>query len=244
MGPPSDSPRVGQWARAVCVSRVSREGRLALGGASRQRPRPRSRTLPLSPTTPSPPPQNGAWECVPDGANPPTRGTVLRQVVPAHPITWRPDETRPHTVLGSMQWRDVDASIDFRLAAVGDVALLAARCWIDGKASGAAPITAENAMAGVWLAVTQQAQWALYRNVANVSVAGAAVASGPLPLLVPGAWHTARLVVAGRTATAYLDGARLFDGVDVGWAAANGWVGVGTGDWGQHVDFDRVVVTT
>ena len=83
--------------------------------------------------------QNGGWECV--DSHDSARGVVMRQSVPAHPITWRPDETRPHSVLGSAKWRDTNVSVDVALAAGGDVALLAVHCSIAYDKAGPNLIT-------------------------------------------------------------------------------------------------------
>ena len=71
-------------------------------------------------------PQTGVWECVqdPTGAG---RGIVMRQMVVAHPVAWRPDEQRPLSVIGNVAWADTDISIDVALPAAGNAALLGAR---------------------------------------------------------------------------------------------------------------------
>ena len=50
----------------------------------------------------------------------------MQQVVPMHPIAWRPDEQRPNSVLGDINWKDIDVSIDVFMGPK-DSALIGAR---------------------------------------------------------------------------------------------------------------------
>ena len=186
--------------------------------------------------------QNGGWECVQgDGAH----GIVMEQMVPAKPITWRPDETRPHSVIGSAQWRNTDASIDFLLPKATDVALFAVHCSIAFDKAGPNLITISNVMPGLWLSLSTSS-WALFPFVANVTTPSAALARGSLPSpLQVGTWHMVRMSITGTRVTGSLDGTPVFSALDVGAAVpVEGWVGIGTADWGQHVQFDNISITT
>ena len=199
---------------------------------------------PLSQEAPYFTDMTGVFECAADGAAP-SRGVVMRQVVPVKPLTWRPDEQRPFSVFASdISWADVDVSVDARLAAAGDVALLGARANPNNCAVCGRVITAEDLMPGAWLSVGAGG-WALHDAIVNVTTSRGVLAQGALarpPL--PGEWHTLRLVLARGALAAYYDGAALVTGVaTTGRVPDTGFVGFGTGAWGQHVDFDRFNVT-
>ena len=185
----------------------------------------------------------GAWECTPD----PARGVVMTQVVPRKPLTWRPDEQRPFTVLAAdAAWADEDVSVDVRLGARGDVALLGVRANPNDCCGRV--ITGEDMMPGAWLGLGGGAdggEWGVWNAIQNVSSGVGVLAAGRLPggALAPGAWHTARLAVQGGVLAAWLDGAELFAGLRVeGRVPPAGFVGFGTGTWGQFVSFDAFKV--
>lgn len=184
----------------------------------------------------------GVFECVVDTATP-SRGTVMRQVVPHKPLTWRPDEQRPFSVFASdISWADVDVSVDARLAAATDSVLIGVRANPNNCAVCGRVITAEDLMPGAWLSVSS-AGWAIYNAIVNVTTTNGVLAKGDLPPPTPDAWHTLRLVVRGSALSAFFDGALLAAGVDVSSVPETGFVGFGTGAWGMFVDFDRFNVS-
>lgn len=161
------------------------------------------------------------------------------------PIKWRPDEQKPHTVGGSALWKDTSASIAFRLPAATDSAMFALRCFVDDTLPNAGPISSEMWMRGAWLRLDGQgAGWALYPSYQNASNTYNAQASGTLSTPVSGgAWHSIQLDIKGGSLSASVDGAVLFTGKDVSaWVPATGYVGMGTADYGQFVEFDDLKV--
>ncbi len=186
----------------------------------------------------------GAFECARDDAGPaPRRGTVMRQVVPQKPLAWRPDEQRPFTVFAAdAAWAAEDVSVDVRVGNASDTALLGVRANPNGCCGRV--IAGEDLMPGAWLALSGNSWW-LWNAIANVTGG----ASGEEGLLARGAlaapiaageWRTARLAVSAAGAlSAWLDGAPLLEALPVqGDVPATGFVGFGTGTWGQYVDFD------
>ena len=214
-------------------------------------------TCPLSQEAPYWTDMTGAWECVNSGDA--SRGVVMRQVVPEHPIAWRPDEQRPVSVLGDINWAAADISVDVRMPAAGDGALLGVRA--NPNCCGRV-ITGEDMMPGLWLAVTAGSQtWTAYNAIANVSKAGVSggvgggsgsaaatgvLASGTLAAApVPGGWLHLRVAIdASGSAQAEVGGISVFSGLLLrGKVPDTGFVGIGTIDWGHFVDFDNVTVT-
>jgi galactosylceramidase len=202
---------------------------------------------------------SGTFECAPDGAAP--GNIVMRASEPAKPISWEFD-WRPHSVLGSDAWRDVNFTVAVRLAAPTDEPLIGVRCNL-GNQSDYAALMAEISMPGLWLSLNASGGWAVWPSIAaagNFSAGAPPVAQGVLPGgagLPPGTWHSVSLVAAAGELSGWVDGAPAFTGVDVsqspvGWT---GWVGLGTVGWGQAgggggwwgggqaVDFDDVVVS-
>lgn len=184
----------------------------------------------------------GGFECVADAASP-SRGTIMRQVVPHKPIAWRPDEQRPFSVFASdVSWADVDVSVDVRLAASTDTVLLGARANPNNCAVCGRVITAEDLMPGAWLSVSADG-WTVYDAIVNVTTTAGILAQGTLARPVPGVWYTLRLVLRGSALSAFFDGALLVSGVDIASVPPTGFVGFGTGAWGEFVDFDRFNVS-
>jgi galactosylceramidase len=188
----------------------------------------------------------GAFECTPDdGGPPPRRGVVMRQVVPQKPLAWRPDEQRPFTVFAAdAAWAAEDVSVDVRVRAANDTALLGVRANPNGCCGRV--IAGEDLMPGAWLAL-RGARWWLWNAIANVSGAEGLLAQGAIggAPITPGEWRTARLAVSRAGAlSAWLDGAALVEALPVQGAVPDaGFVGFGTGSWGQFVDFDAFRVT-
>ena len=189
----------------------------------------------------------GSWECV--SSSDPGRGVVMRQTVPIKPVVWWRDsegvsDPRPHSIFQAVELVDSDVSIDVNMPAAGDTALLGARA--DPNCVPACgrynALDGQNALPGVWWAVSaSSASWHVFNAVINATTTRGVLATGTFPAApAPGTWHTLRLVIAGGTASGYLDGAAAFTSVGIqGHVADTGFVGVGTGAWGQHVLFDN-----
>jgi hypothetical protein len=185
--------------------------------------------------------QTGVFECVNDTIS--NRGVIMRQVVPTHPIAWRPDEQRPFTIFTSdINWVSMDVSIDIRLSVSSDIVTIGVRA--NPNCCGRV-ITGEDFMPGAWVAIDQKS-WTLYNAIANITTQQGILTSGILtssPTL--GVWHTLRFIVTSTNlASFFYDGVILFQEFNVtGLVPANGFVGFGTGDWGQSVEYDRFNVT-
>ena len=193
---------------------------------------------------------SGVFECVadPTGSG---RGVVMQQQVPVRPVAWWPDpnggttDQRPFSVFqASMSFVDTDASLDVALAAASDTGLVGARA--NPNCSPVCNVLdGENSMPGLWWAFDGSGRWTLANAVINVTGTAGQLGSGKLPAVpAPGAWHTYRLVVSAGLAAGYMDGSPVFSGVRVqGAVPDSGFVGLGTGSWGQHVLFDRFNLT-
>ena len=170
------------------------------------------------------------------------RGVVMQQVAASHPIAWRPEEQRPFTLFASniSAGARVNATVAFSLNSPGDSALLGVNA--NPNCCGRV-ITGEDLMPGAWLSVAGNGSWALYNAIANVTSArGVLAEGGPVARPpTPGTWHTLRLVLeAGGALTASLDGVVLFFQLPLEGRVPNlgtGFVGFGTGDWGEFTSF-------
>ena len=185
----------------------------------------------------------GVWECI--SAPAPRGGVVMRQMATAKPLAWRPDEQRPFSLFAAdASWRALDVSVSFTLSADNDTVLLGARANPNDCCGRV--IAGEDLMPGAWLALAPGGAWTLYNAIANVSTPVGVLAHGSSPVApIANAWHTLRLAVTALgSASASIDGASLFAGVGVqGSVPPTGFVGFGTGTWGQHVLFDDFAVT-
>lgn len=186
---------------------------------------------------------SGSWECVPDASN--ATNVVMRQVTPAKPISWESD-FRPHSVLGSMNWSNVNFTTSLRLNDAADIAVVGVRCSLLNQTDYAA-LMSEIPFPGLWLGINATG-WTVWPSIATVGnfsrgagiIASGTAANGPIQ---PGSWHTVSLVSTDDSLSASMDNAPLFSGVDVSRYPYTGWVGVGTGDYGHFVDFDNVMIT-
>ena len=179
--------------------------------------------------------QTGVWECQPNGSS-----TVMRQMASAHPVAWRPDEQRPFTVFAAdAGWTEADMNIDASLRASGDVVLFGVRANPNNCCGRV--ITGEDLMPGAWLSLNATGSWVLYNAIANVSTSMGVLAQGQSSIAPTiGSWHSYRLSVIDDHVSAEIDGVSLFSGLDVqGVVPPSGFVGFGTGSWGQYVEFDN-----
>ena len=175
---------------------------------------------------------------------------VMKQMAASAPIAWWPDtpgvytETPPHSVLGSGQWRDTSVGIKFRLTSGTDSALLAVRCAVNNGLSGGGPIESEQWMSGVWARIDASGSWSVYQSFKNATNAYKPHESGKLngPVGV-GTWHTLQLALQGGALSLSVDGLSILSGAAAPYAPATGFVGIGTADFGQPVEFDDVSVS-
>lgn len=130
-------------------------------------------------------------------------------------------------------------SVDAVLPAAGDSLLLGVRANPNDCCGRV--ITGEDLMPGAWLSLNATGAWALYNAIANVSTAVGVIARGQAPVApAVGTWHAYRLSIVGGRASASIDGSPLFSSLAVeGLVPPSGFVGFGTGTWGQYVEFDN-----
>ena len=181
----------------------------------------------------------GVFECHPA---PGRSGMAMRQSAAQHPVAWRPEEQRPFSLFaGDIAWVDAATSLDVALSAPGDSAMLGLRA--NPNCCGRV-ITGEDLMPGAWLWWDTSGGWVLYNAVANVTSAATGVlARGAWPgglKPAPGAWHTVRMALQSGQLTASIDGTPALNvTVPAGAVPEEGFVGMGTGAWGQYVFFDN-----
>lgn len=177
---------------------------------------------------------NGATEIQDSGDA--SHGLALRQMVPEKPILWLRQDTRPHTIIGNVSWKDVDASFDVRLDAPGDVIAIGVRTQGAGGEIDFMP--------GAWFSVNTAGQWNLTASIGNMTVTNAEEATGQLPAPPSlGSWHRLRAVAVGRTATFYYDGAPILANYTLpAKVPASGFVGMGT-NYGCFVWMDNPAIS-
>lgn len=188
---------------------------------------------------------SGATECV--QSRDPGRGVVMQMQTHAKPISWEHDY-RPHAVLGDMNWANINVTIDTMVPASvpGALTVLGVRCTLENQTDYNALMN-EISFPGLWWAVNGTGAWAVYSSIQAVgnSSAGGAIAVGVGPAgLRPGNSMTLSLAVAGNTLTGSINGQQVMgaSGINVAAYPYTGWVGVGTGDYGQPVQWDSVRV--
>ena len=130
-------------------------------------------------------------------------------------------------------------SVDAIIPAPGDSLLLGVRANPNNCCGRV--ISGEDLMPGAWLALNASGAWALYNAISNVSTAVGVLAHGQAPVVpVVGPWHAYRLSIIGGHASAAIDGAVIFEGLALeGLVPPSGFVGFGTGSWGQYCEFDN-----
>lgn len=149
---------------------------------------------------------------------------------------------RPHSVLGNGSWSNVNFTVDVRLPDAASVALVGARVSLLNLTARNA-LMAEEWTPGLWFAFNAAGAWSLYPFIANVTLPGQSIASGTLPNAPPGnSWHTVALSTRDDAFDVAFDGAPVLTGFDVSALPYTGWVGIGTGDYGQFVQFDNAAV--
>ena len=164
--------------------------------------------------------QGGIFEVAPGGKG---GGKCLRQVVPREGIRWHYHANPPpETFLGDLAWADYEVSVDALVEQSGAAALF-------GRV-GTVPQNKKEPHAYVLKADTA-GTWEL-RSAAKV------LASGKAPF-APDAWHPLRLVFAGATVRAFIDGVAVAEVTDA--SHAKGLVGVG-GGW-NLARFDNLSVS-
>lgn len=149
------------------------------------------------------------------------RGNCLKQVAIEQGICWRNDYQFPQTIIGDINWKDYQISVDFMLPDSGSVQI----CGRTNKFTGnSQPFTAyifEIQYDGAW----------------SVKVGNKILASGKYKS-IQGKWHSAFLIMIGDDITAKIDKKILANVKDS--SIKNGCVALGTG-WNLAY-FDNLVI--
>ena len=155
-------------------------------------------------------------------------------MVPKLPIAWGGD-SRPHTIIGSRDLRDVSFLIDVRLTNANGSVMIGARM------GGIPTSTPYGDYYGALFSFDVDGSWNLTASTTTVQSSGAALASGQLPhALGVGGWHRFRLDVNGSSANVWVDGTLSIQNVPVAFAGASGFVTMGTVQFGHFTDFDNL----
>jgi hypothetical protein len=178
----------------------------------------------------------GAYECAPSAFA--TSGMVMRQRTPAPPISWDRD-TRPHGVIGDIDWADVSVTVDVLFPA--DVAghsslMLAVRANFGSSSSS--PDADEVGSPGLWFTLDSSGLWNVTTSIINATKASALLLSGPSPVpVLPLTPLSVSLVSTGDTLAAFIGGLPAFEGLNVSGYAPTGFVGYGCVLYGWCADF-------
>jgi galactosylceramidase len=146
------------------------------------------------------------------------QGQSLRQVLPQIGIRWT-GEFYPYTLLGDVQWKDYEVSVDFLLETNGFAYLLGRVANVPGFGTPTPN--------GYWLAVSSvPGAWELH-NASGIIASGSAT-------VATNTWHQLRLSMRGSTIGCYLDGILLANITDGTYAS--GMAGLGCGWHGAQFD--------
>ena len=133
-------------------------------------------------------------------------------------------------LLGDLTWRNYTVSSDVMLEKSGYAQLI-------GRGNTYNHQGPQN-LNGYYFRVTDTGAWSIQSN--NTSGNRRTLASGTVPALGIGRWHTLSLTVNGSTLTAAIDGTTVGRATDATWVA--GQIGYGTGQ-GVTAQFDNLSIT-
>ena len=169
--------------------------------------------------------QSGVFELFDSGNS--SHGGVVRQVVPAMPVSWCGDAVVAYSLLGNHSWQHVRAAVDVLVEAQGTAVLAAAIST--GGCTGAPGSPA------IALALTAGGQWTL----SNTTSLAYSVASGGQ--YVAGRWYRLQLSVTQDGIAAAVDGEVVCKVKAADWVGSvAGWAGIGSSF--DHVQFDNLEV--
>lgn len=178
----------------------------------------------------------GAYECAASAAV--ASGMVMRQRTPVPPISWDHD-TRPHGVIGDIDWADVNVTVDVLFpadaAAAPSSLMLAVRASFG---SSSQEDVYEVGSPGLWLTLDSAGLWNVTTSIINATKASALLLAGtsPVPVL-PLTPLSVSLVSSGDTLTAFIGGLSAFQGLNVSGYTPTGFVGYGCVMYGRCADF-------
>lgn len=130
--------------------------------------------------------QHGTFEVV---ERPDKRGNCLKQVAAEQGICWREDYLYPQTIIGDINWKNYQISVDFMLPDSGSVQI----CGRTNKFAGnSQPYSAYG------FEIQYDGEW-------GVKAGNKILASGKYKSM-QGKWHSASLIMVGEDITAKIDG--------------------------------------
>jgi hypothetical protein len=174
--------------------------------------------------------QNGIFECV--QVNDGVHNVVMRQMVPAKPITWGGD-VRPHSIIGHRDSRNQSMVID------GYISEPTASIMLGVHVQGTDDPN------GLFWSFDTTNTWWLHTNMKAVSDPSQAVATGTMPVTVTaGAWHTYRIDVNGTKLNVWVDSTYVMTNFDVTNYATSGHYLIGTRNYGEFTQFDNIQLYT
>jgi len=172
--------------------------------------------------------QSGSFEII--KANISSRGLVMRQMMPAHPISWCGDAI-PYSLIGSHSWTTLRASVDVLIETSGTVFLAVAvnsgGCVSQTDGSTAIVFAISTANSGGW-------QLSHNTGLSNILESGAITVS-------PQTWYTLAIDVSLTNTTLYFNGKSLYTTTVVN-GRSHGWVAIGSG-W-NYAQFDTFSVSS
>eukprot|EP01064_Diplonema_japonicum_P018636 TRINITY_DN27337_c0_g1_i1.p1 TRINITY_DN27337_c0_g1~~TRINITY_DN27337_c0_g1_i1.p1 ORF type:complete len:826 (+),score=211.85 TRINITY_DN27337_c0_g1_i1:46-2523(+) len=174
--------------------------------------------------------QIGSFEVTKEETNP--KNQVMRQMVPQLPIGWSDHGSNgPMSLIGMIEWRDIDISIDFKVPVLGASGCIATRInqmWHNG----------------IVLCADGHGQWNLSYNGPPVDGDWGKyklVKTGMVAPLGVGKWNNLRLRTLGGKADGVLGGKTLFTQQEVR-NVDSGFGGFGTNFW-HAVEYDNLNIT-
>jgi len=162
--------------------------------------------------------QHGTFEVA---ERPDKSGNCLKQVAIEQGICWRNDYHFPQTIIGDINWKDYQISVDFMLPDSGSVQILGRTNKFTGNSQSYSAYGFE---------IQQDGEW-------SVKAGNKILASGKYKYS-PGKWHSVSLMMIGEDITAKIDGRVLANLKDS--SIKNGCVALGTG-W-NPVYFDNLEI--
>ena len=172
--------------------------------------------------------QSGSYEIVESSDS--GHGRVLRQMVPAKPIAWCDESPLTYTVVGSHEWRAMNASVQAYIEHNNDrddVIAFLATSVTDGGCMGGAGSN------GIVLAVVANGTFL----VSNSTGLQAILDQGSVSVKA-GEWHELRIVVDDAGGSFYVDGVLKSHVHSLSTTFASGWVGFGSSF--DYVQFDNL----
>jgi hypothetical protein len=170
---------------------------------------------------------DGSFETVSCGGG--RAGRCVRQMAPVQPIVWRSGQRDPSALLGDVGWTDYTLRVDVMLERAGYVEL---QGRVGTQRHNPANTNAYR------FRVTDQGSWSIIAS--DTAPSHTTLASGSVPALGTGRWHTLALAFDGATITAGIDGTKVGSVSDSRHRA--GQVGIAASRY-LNVQYDNLSIT-